>query len=183
MEQARRLRLALLLRRKPNRCACCRSGPATPAVTTPLQAVGGVTPGDVVPMSVMRKKIAEHMVMSKRTSAHVHGVFEVDMTRVVKLRESMKGKFEQATGNKLTYTPFFARAVIHAIRKWPIINSSVEGENIHYHPTHQSRYRRGARLGTHRAGGEERRGAQLRRLAARHQRPGRARSHQEAEAG
>ena len=84
-------------------------------------------------MSVMRKKIAEHMVMSKRTSAHVHGVFEVDMTRIVKLREKMKAKFEQATGNKLTFTPFFARAVVHGIRKWPIINSSVEGENIRYH--------------------------------------------------
>ena len=107
--------------------------PSMPAVTTPLQPVGGVTPGEVVPMSVMRKKIAEHMVMSKRTSAHVHGIFEVDVTRIVRLREGMKAKFEQATGNKLTYTPFFARAVIHGIRKWPIINSSVEGDNIHYH--------------------------------------------------
>ncbi len=67
------------------------AAPATPAVTAPLQPVGGVTPGEVVPMSVMRKKIAEHMVMSKRTSAHVHGIFEVDVTRIVKLRESMKG--------------------------------------------------------------------------------------------
>jgi len=107
--------------------------PATPAVTAPLQPVGGVTPGEIVPMSVMRKKIAEHMVMSKRTSAHVHGVFELDVTRIVKLREKMKTKFEQATGTKLTFTPFFARAVVHGIRKWPIINSSVEGENIHYH--------------------------------------------------
>ncbi len=110
------------------------AAPAMPAVTTPLQPVGGVTPGEVVPMSVMRKKIADHMVMSKRTSAHVHGIFEIDATRIVKVRETMKNKFEQATGNKLTYTPFFARAVIHAIRKWPIINSSVEGDNIHYHP-------------------------------------------------
>ncbi len=109
--------------------------PSMPATVTPLQPVGGVTPGEVVPMSVMRKKIAERMVMSKRTSAHVHGVFEVDMTRIVKLRENMKTKFEQATGNKLTFTPFFARAVVHGIRKWPIINSSVEGENIHYHPS------------------------------------------------
>jgi pyruvate dehydrogenase E2 component (dihydrolipoamide acetyltransferase) len=107
--------------------------PAMPAAVTPLQPVAGVTPGEVVPMSVMRKKIAERMVLSKRTSAHVHGVFEVDMTRIVKLRENMKAKFEQATGNKLTFTPFFARAVVHGIRKWPIINSSVEGENIHYH--------------------------------------------------
>jgi pyruvate dehydrogenase E2 component (dihydrolipoamide acetyltransferase) len=109
------------------------AAPAAPAVIAPLQPVGGVTPGDVVPMSVMRKKIAEHMVMSKRTSAHVHGIFEVDVTRIVKLRERMKNQFEQATGNKLTFTPFFARAVVHGIRKWPIINSSVEGDNIHYH--------------------------------------------------
>ena len=117
----------------PAPAAPAAATPAMPAVVAPLQPVGGVTPGEVVPMSVMRKKIAEHMVMSKRTSAHVHGIFEVDVTRIVKLRERMKGKFEQATGNKLTYTPFFARAVVHGIRKWPIINSSVEGDNIHYH--------------------------------------------------
>ncbi len=109
------------------------AAPSAPAVIAPLQPVGGVTPGEVVPMSVMRKKIAEHMVMSKRTSAHVHGIFEVNVTRIVKLRERMKAKFEQATGNKLTFTPFFARAVVHGIRQWPIINSSVEGDNIHYH--------------------------------------------------
>ncbi|HZL69101.1 MAG TPA: dihydrolipoamide acetyltransferase family protein [Candidatus Limnocylindrales bacterium] len=109
------------------------AAPSIPATVAPLQPVGGVTPGEVVPMSVMRKKIAEHMVLSKRTSAHVHGVFEVDVTRIVKLREKMKTNFEQATGNKLTFTPFFARAVVHGIRQWPIINSSVEGENIHYH--------------------------------------------------
>lgn len=120
---------------RPSPAPAQPAAPAMPAVTTPLQPVGGVTPGEIVPMSVMRKKIAEHMVMSKRTSAHVHGVFEIDATRIVRLRESMKGKFEQATGSKLTYTPFFARAVIHAIRKWPIVNSSVEGDNIHYHPT------------------------------------------------
>jgi pyruvate dehydrogenase E2 component (dihydrolipoamide acetyltransferase) len=107
--------------------------PSAPAVTGPIQPVAGVTPGEIVPMTTMRKKIAEHMILSKRTSAHVHGVFEVDVTRIVKLREKMKGKFEAATGNKLTFTPFFARAVVHGIRKWPIINSSVEGENIHYH--------------------------------------------------
>ena len=106
---------------------------AAPAVTAPLQPMGGVTPGELVPMSTMRKKIAEHMIMSKRTSAHVHGVFEVDVTRVVKLREKMKAKFEAATGNKLTFTPFFARAVVHGLRKWPIVNSSVEGDNIRYH--------------------------------------------------
>jgi len=107
--------------------------PPAPAVTTPLEPVGGITPGEVVPMSTMRKKIAEHMVMSKRTSAHVHGVFEVDVTRIVKLREKMKSKFAQATGSKLTFTPFFARAAVHGLRKWPIVNASVEGDNIRYH--------------------------------------------------
>jgi len=72
------------------------------------------------------------MVMSKRTSAHVHGVFEVDMTRIVKLREKLKTKFQEATGLKLTFTPFFTRAVAHALRVWPILNSSVEGDNINY---------------------------------------------------
>ena len=64
--------------------AALRSPRLLPAVIAPLQPVGGVTPGEVVPMSAMRKKIAEHMVMSKRTSAHVHGVFEIDVTRIVR---------------------------------------------------------------------------------------------------
>jgi 2-oxoglutarate dehydrogenase E2 component (dihydrolipoamide succinyltransferase) len=113
--------------------ALAYEAPPAAALTTPLQPVGGVTPGEVVPMTTMRKKIAEHMLMSKRTSAHVHGVFEVDVTRIVKLREKMKAKFEQATGSKLTFTPFFARAVVHGLRKWPIVNASVEGDNIRYH--------------------------------------------------
>jgi len=112
------------------------TAPVTPAggvmaPATPANKFAGV-PGTVEPMSVMRKKIAEHMVMSKRTSAHVHGVFEVDMTRIVKLREKMKNRFQEATGLKLTFTPFFARAVAHGLRLWPIMNSSVEGENINY---------------------------------------------------
>jgi pyruvate dehydrogenase E2 component (dihydrolipoamide acetyltransferase) len=98
---------------------------------TPANKFAGA-PGTIEPMSVMRKKIAEHMVLSKRTSAHVHTVFDIDMTRIVKLREKMKNKFQEATGLKLTYTPFFARAVAHALRVWPIMNASVEGESIHY---------------------------------------------------
>jgi len=106
--------------------AAAPSGPATPA-----NKFAGV-PGTIEPMSVMRKKIAEHMVLSKRTSAHVHTVFDIDMTRIVKLREKMKNKFQEATGLKLTFTPFFARAVAHALRVWPIMNASVEGDSIHY---------------------------------------------------
>jgi 2-oxoglutarate dehydrogenase E2 component (dihydrolipoamide succinyltransferase) len=102
--------------------------PARPAAAP----VGGPAPGEIVPMTAMRKKIAEHMVASRRTSAHVHCVYEVDMTRIVRLREKEKKNFEQRTGAKLTYMPFFARAVINGMRQFPIINSSVEGENIHY---------------------------------------------------
>jgi 2-oxoglutarate dehydrogenase E2 component (dihydrolipoamide succinyltransferase) len=103
---------------------------AAPALAAPANFRG--TPGAVEPMSVMRRKIAEHMIASRRTSAHVHTVFEVDMTRIVGLREANKRRFQQSTGLKLTYTPFFIRAVTQALRVWPIMNSSVEGDNIHY---------------------------------------------------
>lgn len=107
------------------------SAPITPAVPAPANALAG-TPGAVEPMSIMRKKIAEHMLASRRTSAHVHTIFDVDMTRIVRLRSKEKNRFQQATGLKLTYTPFFIRAVARALRVWPILNSSVEGDNIHY---------------------------------------------------
>jgi 2-oxoglutarate dehydrogenase E2 component (dihydrolipoamide succinyltransferase) len=88
---------------------------------------------EIVPMTPMRKKIAERMVESKRTSAHVHSVYEVDMTRIVKIRERRKDDFERRTGSRLTFMPFFCRAAIHAIRQFPIVNSSVEADNIRYH--------------------------------------------------
>ena len=103
---------------------------AVPAAAVPNKFAG--SPGVVEPMSVMRKKIAEHMIASRRTSAHVHTVFDVDMTRIVKLREQNKNSFQKSTGLKLTYTPFFIHAVARGLRAWPIINSSVEGDNIHY---------------------------------------------------
>jgi len=90
-------------------------------------------PGEVVPMSKMRSIIAQRMVESKHTSAHVHTVYEIDMTRVMNLREKIKKQFEQKNGVKLTPTTFFARAAVKAIRDFPIINSSVEGESIRYH--------------------------------------------------
>lgn len=107
---------------------------AEKVAATPPAAPGKFagTPGLVEPMSMMRKKIAEHMLASRRTSAHVHTVFDVDMTRIVKLRDKNKTRFQQSTGLKLTYTPFFIRAVAQALRTWPLMNSSVEGENIHY---------------------------------------------------
>jgi pyruvate dehydrogenase E2 component (dihydrolipoamide acetyltransferase) len=98
----------------------------------PAQPRGGGVPGQVQPMSVMRKKIAEHMVMSRRTSAHVHSVFEVNFSRVAQIREAKKAAYEQA-GAKLTYLSFIARAVVDALRAVPIVNASLDGENIVYH--------------------------------------------------
>jgi pyruvate dehydrogenase E2 component (dihydrolipoamide acetyltransferase) len=94
----------------------------------------GVKPGahdEVVPMTVMRKRIAEHMVASKRTSAHVHSVFEVDFSGVAKIRDAHKADFERA-GAKLTYLPFIVKAVVSGLREVPIMNASVEGDQIVY---------------------------------------------------
>ncbi|HEX7177174.1 MAG TPA: dihydrolipoamide acetyltransferase family protein [Pyrinomonadaceae bacterium] len=91
------------------------------------------TQGDrVEPMSVMRRKIAEHMVMSRRTSAHVTTVYEIDMTRIARLRERHKSSFKQATGTKLTFMPFIFQAVTTAIRKFPVFNAQVSGDQIVY---------------------------------------------------
>jgi 2-oxoglutarate dehydrogenase E2 component (dihydrolipoamide succinyltransferase) len=80
----------------------------------------------------MRSIIARRMVESKHTSPHVHTVFKVDMTRIVRLREKEKSKYEQRNGVKLTYMPFITRAAIVALRKHPIVNGSIEGEAIRY---------------------------------------------------
>lgn len=100
---------------------------AQPAPTYPELA------GELVPMSPMRKKIAERMVESKRTSAHVHSIFKVDMTRVVRLREKIRKQWEARHGVKLTYMPFIAKALMHGIRVKPIVNASVIGDGIQYH--------------------------------------------------
>ncbi len=86
----------------------------------------------VEPMSVMRKKIAEHMVLSRRTSAHVTTVYEIDMTRVAKLREKYRDEFYQRTGTKLTFMPFIFEAVNKGLRKFPIFNAQVSGDQIVY---------------------------------------------------
>lgn len=82
-------------------------------------------------MTTMRKAIAEHMVMSKHTSAHVTTVFEVDCSAIMKARERLRPDFERS-GVKLTVTPFFIQAAINAIKKFPIVNSSVEGDTVIY---------------------------------------------------
>lgn len=87
----------------------------------------------VEPMSVMRQRIAEHMVMSKRVSAHVTTVHKTDMTRIAKMRERNKAEFQARYGYSLTYLPFVAKAAAEAIRHYPILNASIEGTNIIYH--------------------------------------------------
>jgi len=98
---------------------------AAPAKPAPM-------PGELVPMTKMRSIIAKRMVESKQTSPHVHTVFKVDMTRIVRLREKEKSKYEQRNGVKLTYMPFITRAAIMALRKHPIVNGSIEGDAIRY---------------------------------------------------
>jgi 2-oxoglutarate dehydrogenase E2 component (dihydrolipoamide succinyltransferase) len=89
--------------------------------------------GDVerVPMTGIRKSIAEHMVASRRTSAHVTTFFEVDCSRITQGREKLKAEFERA-GVHLTITPFFVQAVVRALRKFPIVNASLDGDSIVY---------------------------------------------------
>ncbi len=87
----------------------------------------------IEPMSVMRQKIAEHMIMSKRTSAHVTTVHRVDMTKIAKLREKSKAEFQSRNGFSLTFLPFVAVAAAEAIRAFPIFNASIDGKNIVYY--------------------------------------------------
>jgi len=107
----------------------------TPAAAAPppRPAAPAPYPGDVVPMSNMRKLIAKHMIESRRTSAHVHCMYEVDFTRIVNLRNKLKSGFEQRHGARLTFMPFFVRAAVMALQQWPIINANIEGDNIRYH--------------------------------------------------
>ncbi|HLH37580.1 MAG TPA: dihydrolipoamide acetyltransferase family protein [Bryobacteraceae bacterium] len=115
--------------------------PQAQAVATIPQTVEvprPVFPGEaaasrIEPMSNMRQKIAEHMVFSKHTSAHVTTVHKVDMTRVAKMRERVKAQFQAQYGFGLTYLPFVIRAATAALRQYPILNASIDGTNIVYH--------------------------------------------------
>ena len=86
---------------------------------------------EIKPLSVMRKKIAEHMVLSRRTSAHVHSVFHVNFSTVERIRQQRKAEFEQL-GAKLTYMSFIAKAVVSALRRYPVVNASLDGDNVVY---------------------------------------------------
>jgi len=117
---------------KPVAAASVAAPASAPAPAAAKPAPPQPQPGELVPMTKMRSIIAQRMVESKRTSPHVHTVFKVDMTRIVKLREKEKSKYEQRNGVKLTYMPFITRAAIVALRKHPVVNGSVEGDAIRY---------------------------------------------------
>jgi 2-oxoglutarate dehydrogenase E2 component (dihydrolipoamide succinyltransferase) len=106
---------------------------SAPATTAPAKAATPAPqPGELVPMTKMRAIIAQRMVESKRTSPHVHTIFKVDMTRIVKIREKEKAKYEQRNGVKLTYMPFITRAAVVALRKHPVVNAAIQGDAIFY---------------------------------------------------
>ena len=118
--------------RAPERAASAAPAPAPqpePVAPPPPKPQAG---DRVESMSVMRKKIAEHMVLSRRTSAHVTTVYEIDMTRIAKLREQYRDEFYQRTNTKLTFMPFIFEAVNKALRKFPIFNAQVNGDQIIY---------------------------------------------------
>jgi len=107
---------------------------AAPAVRLGTPSIAAFAPGENVrieKMSVMRKKIAEHMVYSMATSPHVYSVYEVDFHRISKLRDKLKGEYE-AAGARLTFTSFIAAATVDAIRQFPFVNASLDGDNIIY---------------------------------------------------
>jgi pyruvate dehydrogenase E2 component (dihydrolipoyllysine-residue acetyltransferase) len=88
---------------------------------------------EVQPMSTMRQRIAEHMVASKRVSAHVYSVDEIDMTRVAALRAKSKDEFEKRYETKLTFMPFFVKATVAGLRAFPTLNASLDGTNVVIH--------------------------------------------------
>lgn len=107
-------------------------GSASGAPVPPAPQFKAGASDHVEKMSVMRKRISEHMVLSRKTSAHVHSVFEVNFSRVAKIREQRKADFERA-GVKVTYLSFIIKAAIDALRAVPVVNASVDGDSIVYH--------------------------------------------------
>ena len=114
--------------------------PGAAPATRPAPAAGHAAPvfrlpsDRVEPMSVMRRKIAEHMVLSKHTSAHVYSVFEVDYSVVDRIRKAKKAEYE-AAGARITFTSFIAKAAVDCLRRHPTINASIDGDNVIYRGT------------------------------------------------
>jgi len=113
----------------PARDVAAPSKSAAPAakVSVPVSSSQG---DEVIEMTRLRKLIASHMIHSKQTSAHVTNMLEIDVTNVVRWREGVKDEFQKKYGQKLTYLPVFMEATVKALREYPMINSSVDGERI-----------------------------------------------------
>ncbi len=107
--------------------------PTAPAVKPAAAVISSNDDVEIIPMDRVRQLISEHMVYSKHTSAHVTSVGEADVTAIVKLRNKLKDGYLKREGLKLTFTPFFAEAAISAIKKFPMVNVSVDGKNIIRH--------------------------------------------------
>src|SRR5262252_2470206 len=114
--------------RKPEEPARGPKAPPVPPTPAPMKFTGDV---ERVPLTAMRKAIAEHMVMSRRTSAHVTTFFEVDCSRILKAKEKQQAEFERS-GARLTVTPFFVQAAASALKRFPMVNASLEGDTILY---------------------------------------------------
>jgi pyruvate dehydrogenase E2 component (dihydrolipoamide acetyltransferase) len=115
-----------------SRPAPAPAAPAPPAAMPPLPAAAQAK-SRIEPMSAMRQKIAEHMLLSKQTSAHVTTVHRVDMTKIAKMRDRHKADVQARYGFSLTYLPFITRAAVVALRQYPLLNASIDGANIIYH--------------------------------------------------
>ena len=107
--------------------------PPPPSPQMPPLPAAGQAKTRIEPMSTMRIRIAEHMVASRRTSAHVTTIHKVDMTKVARMRERHKATFQSNYGMSLTYLPFVVRAAVVALRTYPLLNASIEGNNIIHH--------------------------------------------------
>ncbi|NRB49200.1 MAG: 2-oxo acid dehydrogenase subunit E2 [Saprospiraceae bacterium] len=113
---------------KPQAPAAPAAKPAAPAPSPVASSMNGAV--EIVEMDRMRKLIADHMVMSKHTSPHVTSFVEVDVTNIVNWRNKIKGEFQQKHGEKITFTPIFMEAVTRALRDFPMVNVSVDGDKI-----------------------------------------------------
>ncbi len=127
----------------PSAPAAAAAAPYAPAPVAPMPVPSGADLAPIAPaegakvrietMSTMRQKIAEHMVLSKQTSAHVTTVHLVDMTKIAKLRNARKNAVKERYGFSLTFLPFITRAAAEALRAFPIVNASIQGTNVLYH--------------------------------------------------
>jgi len=118
----------------PASAAAPAPAPAYAAAPAPAPVPQVYAPGSVrvEPMSIMRQRIAEHMVMSKHTSPHVYSVFAVDASAIAQIRDREKARFESTTGQKLTFMPFFLQAIVQTLRQFPALNSSMQEKSIVY---------------------------------------------------